>query len=133
VAEKKKKEKKKKKNKTTTSPSLIGKSKEETGAIVDLGRWLSEGAPLTRKAALQTDFLIRAAKAGHVEAARALLKPPGIRVLLELLLGPKTAWPQHFTRQLFAGTATSHTFWLLDSSATQVNRAGAAVDGQSQT
>jgi ankyrin repeat protein len=37
---------------------------------------------------LWTDLLIRAAKVGHVEAAKVLLEKPGIRVLLELPLGP---------------------------------------------
>ena len=50
---------------------------------------LSKGAPLNRNAALRTDLLIRAAKVGHVEAAKMLLEKPGIRVLLELpFLGP---------------------------------------------
>lgn len=48
-----------------------------------LEAWLAKGAHLTRKQAQETTLLFDAANVGHVEATRALLAKPGIRVLKE--------------------------------------------------
>jgi ankyrin repeat protein len=89
AGKKKKKKKNKKKKKANISSPVEKISQEDLEIIARLDRWLSTGAPLTRKAALRSDFLIRAAQVGHVEAVKVLLGKPGIRVLLELPVGPK--------------------------------------------
>jgi hypothetical protein len=51
---------------------------------------LEIGAPLSRKAALRTDLLIRAAKVGHMEAVKVLLGTgkAGHPRSFEIALGP---------------------------------------------
>jgi ankyrin repeat protein len=114
-----KKRKKKKKNKiktatapppvkiTATAPPPVQISQEDLDTMADLDRWLSRGAPLTKKSALRTDLLVRAATVGHVEAVKMLVEKPGIRVLLESPLGPGNKMVTALHMAAFRGTATS--------------------------
>jgi ankyrin repeat protein len=95
TAAKKRGKKKSRKKKEATAPPPEKKSQEDFSHEDEEGRraldkWLSEGAPLTRKVALRSDILIRAVQVGHVEAVRVLLEKPGIRVLLEVPGPPKS-------------------------------------------
>jgi ankyrin repeat protein len=87
-----------------------------------LDKWLSKGAPLTRKAALRTDLLIRAAGVGHVEATKVLLGKPGIRVLLELPLGPSNLAVSALHLAVFNGYSSIVSL-LLDKPGIQIDRA----------
>ena len=73
----KKKNKRKKKRATPISPtSVVEKSQDEIDTIADLDKWLSKGAPLTRKAALRTDRLVQAAKSAMLRPCEYFWKRP---------------------------------------------------------
>jgi ankyrin repeat protein len=123
AAKKRKKKNKRKKKITATVPPSLEKSQEDLDTMAELDRWLSKGAPLSsRKTALRTDLLIRAAKVGHMEAVKMLLGKPGIRVLLELPLGPDNM----MSSALHIAVLNGHSGvvrLLLAKPDTQINRA----------
>jgi ankyrin repeat protein len=91
-AGKKKKKKKRKKKKKAAEPEVVAPAPAPSTKVVDprherkiatLDQWLAKGAHLTKREARLSCMLLDASKVGHVEAVRALLKKPGIRVLQE--------------------------------------------------
>jgi ankyrin repeat protein len=125
TAAKKRKRKKRRKKKTAAK-----KSNEELDTIADLDNWLSKGAPLTFRKALRTDLLIRAAMVGHIEAIKVLLEKPGIRVLLQLPLGPCNTMASALHVAAYHGHSGVVRL-LLAKPGTQINRAMADVGSTS--
>lgn len=123
AAKKRKKKNKRKKKKTATVPPPLEKSQEDLDTMAELDRWLSKGAPLSRKTALRTGLLIRAAKVGHMEAVKVLLGKPGIRVLLELpLMAPGNQMISALHMAAFHGNSGIVRL-LLAKPGIQINRA----------
>jgi ankyrin repeat protein len=125
ATKKKKKKKKTRKKKTASTPPPEKKSQGDLDTIADLDKWLSKGAPLTRKAALRTDLLVRAAKAGHTDAARALLGKPGTRVIY--LSGDKNMHSALHVAALHGHSGIMHL--LLAKPDVQINRTTIMADG----